>query len=232
MKKNLLAILFLCFLFSAKAQNIQLHYDFGRDLYSKDLAARPLFTSTVESFHPDSWGSTFFFVDMDYTQKGVTSAYGEIARELKFWKCPFSLHLEYNGGLAKEFSYNNAWLIGPTYTKDNDSFTKGFTFTVMYKYIQKHDSPHNFQLTATWYKHMVDGLYTMCGYADWWREVTAYGNMIFLTEPQFWVNLNKIDGINDKLNLSIGTELKISTNFVDDGLYIIPTLALKWTLGR
>ena len=71
---------------------------------------RPLLTSTVEKFHPDTWGSTYFFVDMDYTSEGVASAYWEIAREVKFWKGPFSAHLEYNGGLAKGFSYKNAYL--------------------------------------------------------------------------------------------------------------------------
>ena len=73
-----------------QAQNIQLHYDFGRSLYDKDLKGRPLLTSTVEKFHPDNWGSTYFFIDMDYTSEGVASAYWEIARELKFWKGPFS----------------------------------------------------------------------------------------------------------------------------------------------
>lgn len=45
--------------FGALAQNIQLHYDLGR----KGI------TSTVEMFKPDKGGSTFFFVDLDYTPK-------------------------------------------------------------------------------------------------------------------------------------------------------------------
>ncbi len=61
---------------------------------------------------------------MDYTSEGVASAYWEIAREVKFWKGPFSAHLEYNGGLAKGFSYNNAYLAGATYTFNNASFSK------------------------------------------------------------------------------------------------------------
>ena len=87
--KKIISALFLCMLLSAvpelQAQNIQLHYDFGRSLYDKDLKGRPLLTSTVEKFHPDNWGSTYFFIDMDYTSEGVASAYWEIARELKFW---------------------------------------------------------------------------------------------------------------------------------------------------
>lgn len=58
--KQIISALFLCMLLSGvprlQAQNIQLHYDFGRSLYDKDLQGRPLFTSTVEKFHPDTWG--------------------------------------------------------------------------------------------------------------------------------------------------------------------------------
>lgn len=54
--KKIISALFLCMLLSAvpelQAQNIQLHYDFGRSLYDKDLKGRPLLTSTVEKFHP------------------------------------------------------------------------------------------------------------------------------------------------------------------------------------
>ena len=34
----------------AKAQNVQMHYDFGRHIYSKDAPARPRLTTTVEMF--------------------------------------------------------------------------------------------------------------------------------------------------------------------------------------
>ena len=93
------------------AQNIQLHYDLGRALY-KSLDERPWVATTVEMFKADKWGSTYFFVDMDYTDKGVSSAYWEISRELKFWKAPVSAHVEYNGGLNY---INNAFLGGATY---------------------------------------------------------------------------------------------------------------------
>ena len=233
MKRTFIALVLFVFTFNVGllAQNIQLHYDFGRSLYSDDLEGRPRLTSTVEKFHPDKWGSTFFFVDMDYTSRGVVSAYWEIARELQFWKGPFSAHVEYNGGLAKEFSYDNAYLVGSTYTYNNSSFTKGFTLSAMYKYIQKHRSPHNFQLTATWRIGFRDRLYMFCGFADWWREETRFGNMIFMTEPQFWLNLNRLKGVNDKFNLSVGTEVEVSTDFIGNGLYVVPTLALKWTIN-
>ena len=104
--KTIISTIFLCVLLSfipeLRAQNIQLHYDFGRSLYDKDLKERPLLTSTVEKFHPDTWGSTYFFVDMDYTSEGVASAYWEIAREVKFWKGPFSAPVSYTHLRAHE----------------------------------------------------------------------------------------------------------------------------------
>ena len=52
--KQIISALFLCMLLSGvprlQAQNIQLHYDFGRSLYDKDLQGRPLFTSLWRSF--------------------------------------------------------------------------------------------------------------------------------------------------------------------------------------
>ena len=50
-----------------EAQNIQIHYDIGREAV----------TSTVEMFRPDGGGSTFFFIDFDYTPKacGAYSRY-------------------------------------------------------------------------------------------------------------------------------------------------------------
>ncbi len=56
-----------------QAQNVQLHYDFGH--LNDNLKTRPKLTTTVEMFKPDRWGSTFFFVDMNYEDNGVESAY-------------------------------------------------------------------------------------------------------------------------------------------------------------
>jgi hypothetical protein len=75
MKKTFLFVLLMCcFAGVAKAQNIQLHYDLGRAMYNS-LEDRPWVTTTVEMFKADKWGSTFFFVDMDYTDKGVIQLY-------------------------------------------------------------------------------------------------------------------------------------------------------------
>ncbi|MCD7937912.1 MAG: DUF5020 family protein [Tannerellaceae bacterium] len=233
MKKILLISVLLVTVCFGYAQNIQLHYDFGRTLYDNDMAGRPLLTTTVEMFKPDKWGSTYFFVDMDYKNDGIASAYWEISRELRFWDNPFSAHIEYNGGLMNSFSYNNAYLLGATYTYNSIDFSKGFTFTPMYKYIQKHAKPNSYQLTATWYLHFAkNGLCTFSGFADFWREKTAQGLHIFLSEPQLWVNLNKLDGVDDAFKLSVGTEVKLRNNFGGlEGFYCVPTLAIKWTFN-
>ena len=90
MKKFFLSAAFALLCFGAFAQNVQLHYDFGHNAYNKeggkDLRSRAYLTTTVEMFKPDSFGSTFFFVDMDYvsrnnpgTTRGVVGAYCMIA---------------------------------------------------------------------------------------------------------------------------------------------------------
>ena len=211
MRKLILFVFFCCtFAVSAMAQlNLQLHYDLGRALYNS-LEGRPWVTTTVEMFKADKWGSTYLFVDMDYTDKGVDCAYWEIGRDLKFWKAPFAAHVEYNGGLNY---INNAFLGGVSYNWNNADFSRVFGLQVLYKYIQKNEKPHNFQLTGTWTLHFDEGKYTFSGFMDFWREKHNGHDFIFMSEPQFWVNLNKFKHVNDEFNLSVGTECELSTNF-------------------
>ena len=198
MRKLILFVFFCCtFAVSAMAQlNLQLHYDLGRALYNS-LEGRPWVTTTVEMFKADKWGSTYLFVDMDYTDKGVDCAYWEIGRDLKFWKAPFAAHVEYNGGLNY---INNAFLGGVSYNWNNADFSRVFGLQVLYKYIQKNEKPHNFQLTGTWTLHFDEGKYTFSGFMDFWREKHNGHDFIFMSEPQFWVNLNKFKHVNDEFN--------------------------------
>ena len=227
----------------AFAQNVQLHYDFGKLLYQKEgksLPTRPELTTTVEMFRPDDWGSTFFFVDMNYgpyaadkSLGGVLGTYWEIARELKFWKAPVSFHIEYNGGMDFQPSgtiYNDAWLTGATYSYASKDFSKTFSVSAMYKFIPRNSSPHNFQLTGVWNIWFLNRAFLFSGFIDFWREVRPWQNtqFILLSEPQIWYNFNTIKGM-EKVNLSIGSEVELSVNFVGKGFYAIPTAAVKWT---
>src|SRR5690606_41205685 len=74
-------------------------------IFGKD---RKLITTTVEMFKPDKFGSTFFFIDMDYSSdardvdNGLSLAYWEIARAFKWNENQkFMPRAEYNGGVLK-----------------------------------------------------------------------------------------------------------------------------------
>ena len=227
----ILAVGLVCSLATdAFGQNVQMHYDFGRKSA----------TTTVEMFRPDGGGSTFFFVDFDYSPK-VSGAYWEISRELCFWKESklgwLSAHIEYNGGLSSVAgSFNNAFLVGATYSGHSKDWSKTWSLSAMYKAIPGtvglagDKQPHNFQITAVWnldfFKHWI----SFNGFADFWREARPWQNteFIFLAEPQLWVNLKNIKGC-EKMNLSVGTEVELSCNFVEKGFNVMPTVALKWT---
>lgn len=238
MKKLTLMMMFFAAAFVAQSQNLQTHYDFGAD--------RGYLTTTVEKFSPDKFGSTFFFVDFNYDKKGPTEAYWEIARELKNWDGPLSVHVEYNGGLhtnvvnelfgaeiRNSFQMNNAYLLGCTYTWNAKDFSKGYSLSAMYKNIQGNSAPHNLQLTGVWYLNLLKGKVSFTGFADLWTEKHTVSNdgfksdfqnaeIVFLSEPQLWYNLNKA--------FSVGTEVELGYNFAGvAGLNICPTLAAKWT---
>lgn len=219
------------FAFSAKAQNIQLHYDFGSAMYN-DQNGRPAVTTTIEHFRPDNYGNTFYFVDMNYQNNKAVLAYFEIARELKFWSAPIALHLEYNGGLMNMTSFASAYLAGATYAYNASDYSYGFTLTPMYKHLTHTSKPYSAQLTGTWYLNFLQGKMTFSGFADLWGDrepVTDKEKIIFLTEPQIWLHLNKFSFMPDDVNLSVGGEVEVSHNFAGKGFYAIPTLALKWT---
>lgn len=241
MKRSLLLVATLLNAALAMCQlNVQLHYDLGHDLYGQQLSNRPRVTATVENFTPDRWGSTFFFIDLDLGDKVVKSAYGEIARELRFWKAPFAIHLEFNGGLQRTaFGYDDAFLVGGAWNWANSDFSRTFSVQLMYKILthqQNHGGCcHSFQLTEVWGLQLAKGLCTFSGYCDLWYDKGVNGGLVLNAEPQFWVNLWHLPRIADDVHWSVGTEVEISNNLVwpaegkNNRFYVIPTVAMKWT---
>ena len=75
MKKFLTLALMTVAAITMQAQNIQLHYDFGRNIYPDEEAGRQKVTITLEQFKADKWGSWFYFVDLDMSRKFFRSAY-------------------------------------------------------------------------------------------------------------------------------------------------------------
>ena len=232
MKKLLALLLTLSaalYVAEVKAQNLQVMYD----------AERGCVTSTVEMFRADSFGSTYFFVDMDCNPK-MSGAYWEISRELCFWKDTdmswLSAHVEYNGGLNSTMSFNNSWLAGLTYSGHSDDFSKTWSLSAMYKAIpgtvglSGNSQVHNFQITGVWGIEFANGWCSFSGFFDIWREARPWQGteFIFISEPQFWVNLNKIKGW-ENVNLSVGGEVELSANFVAKGFHALPAFGAKWT---
>ena len=222
-QRTILAVLVLMFVsINAFGQNIQLHYDFTRKCA----------TSTIEMFRADKAGSTFFFVDMDFSPR-VKGVYGEIAREFCFWQDSklnwLSVHVEYNGGMDGGFSFNNNWLGGLTYSGHSDDWSKTWSVSAMYKAIPGNLQVHNFQLTGVWNLDFFDHWISFNGFADFWREARIWQGTqyIFIAEPQLWVNLNKLEGW-EKVNLSVGSEVELSCNFAGKGFQAYPTVALKY----
>ena len=225
------AVLLLASAAKVEAQNIQLHYDVRRNCA----------TSTVEMFRADNYGSTFFFIDMDYSPK-VTGAYGEISREFCFWKDSkvdwLSLHVEYNGGLNNTMSFDNAWLAGLTYSGHSKDWSKTWSLSAMYKLIPGtvnvlgNKDVHNFQITGVWNINFAKGWCGFNGFADFWREARPWQGTeyIFIAEPQFWVNLYKIPRM-EKVRLSVGCEIELSNNFVKQGFAVMPAVGLKWNFN-
>jgi len=242
LKPQIMKRLFLIAFFSLLASvsfaqlNVQLHYDFGNNFYGDELSNRPKLTATIENFTPDKWGSTYFFVDANLANNSMESVYAEFSRELKFWDAPVALHLEYNGGLSGGGSYNDAYLFGGAYNWASSDFSKTFSVQAMYKYLakQKIGSHHSWQLTTVWGVHFANGLYSFTGFADLWHDNSVAGNLVFCSEPQFWVNFKAMEKVDDDFNLSLGVELELSnclvwpTNGMNNEFYFIPTIAAKW----
>ena len=220
-----LIVAMLCLPMASKAQNLQVLYD----------TERGCVTSTLEMFRPDAFGSTFYFVDMDYSPTAI-GAYTEIAREFCFWQDTkwnwLSVHVEYDGGLSGTYSFHNNWLGGLTYSGHSDDFSKTWSLSAMYKAIPGLKTltgecqMHNFQLTGVWGISFFEDWCSFSGFADFWSEGST---LVFLSEPQLWVNLNKIKGW-DNINLSVGGELELSNNFGGmEGFHVMPALGAKWT---
>lgn len=245
MKAKIITMLLAGLSLSAVAQNVQFHYDLGHNIYS-ELSARPSVTTTVEMFKADKWGSTYMFTDLDYQRDGVAGAYWEISREFNLTpNKQWAAHVEYNGGLSSnEKTWNatrfqHAALLGGAWNWHNDNFSKTFSVQLLYKqfFRSKHMGAKAFssvQLTEVWGINFANNLMSFSGFCDLWYNPNVDGNFIFLSEPQLWVNLNAIKGW-EGVNLSIGSEVELSNNFVwnDHGknnkFYAIPTLAAKWT---
>ena len=240
MKKSIL-ILFCCALaVVAQAQNLQVHYDFGRKIYSDEQKTRQMVTLTFEQFKADHLGSWFWFIDLDMYHDGMKGAYTEISREFTLTSTSKSsslaAHVEYDGGMTTfkdggVTRFQNAVLIGPAWNGHNSDFSATWSVQAMYKQYFKYQESKayaSFQLTGVWGLTFAGGKGNFSGFIDLWRgeKANRHGQLVLLTEPQLWYNANK--------HFSIGTEVELSNHFIfpecasDKSFYVNPTLAVKY----
>ena len=213
--------------------NFQTFYDFGRNH----------FTTTLEGFHQDNWGNTFFFIDYDYNNKdgnrviSPNNTYFEIARCLNFWGdsalAPLSLQVEYNGGFGTwgnlngvpgvgygAFPVNSAFLTGVDWFLHSGDFKNTLNLKLLYKQFVGLPSKVPMQFTAVWGLQDLFGLggLRFSGFVDFWCE---YEHLVVLSEPQLWFQL--FDHFN------IGGEVEFSYNFAGmEGFHVMPCIGTKW----
>ena len=241
MKKIFCLALMAVAAMGVSAQNIQVHYDFGRNIYPDQEDGRQKVTVTLEQFKADQWGSWYYFVDVDMTNKFTEAPYTEIYREFNIGKKGFAAHVEYDGGLNKSGSFQQAGLIGGAYNGHNADFSKTWSVQLMYKRFFKSYSEgdlentygthayNSVQLTGVWGLNFANKKCTFSGFVDFWRGENAdgKGQLVILSEPQFWYNVTD--------HFSVGGEVEISNNFIynmkkddDKSFFVNPTLAVKW----
>ena len=216
----------------ASAQtNFQTFYDLGRKH----------FTTTLEGFHQDNWGNTFFFIDYDYNNRdgntiiSPSNTYFEIARCLNFWSesalAPLSLQVEYNGGFGlaanapsygtgSGFPVNSAFLFGLDWFLHSENFNNTLNLKVLYKQFIKLNSKVPLQFTAVWGFQDLFGLKNLrfSGFVDFWCEGSS---LVVLSEPQLWFQV--VDHFN------IGGEVELSYNFAGmQGFNVLPCIGTKW----
>ena len=231
MKKIFCLALMAVAAMGVSAQNIQVHYDFGRNIYPDQEDGRQKVTVTLEQFKADKWGSWYYFVDVDLTNKFTEGAYTEISREFNIGKDGFAAHVEYDGGLNRFGSFQQAALLGGAYNGHNADFSKTWSVQLMYKrFFKSYDNTsayNSMQLTGVWGLNFANKKCTFSGFIDFWRGEKANGNgqLVILSEPQLWYNITD--------NFSVGSEVEISNNFIyntydDKTFFVNPTLAVKW----
>ena len=241
MKKVILFTALIPLSFIITAQNIQLHYDVGRQ---EDGTKRNFFVSTFELFRPDTLGYTFLFTDFEFNSpdnpRGVSLGYFEISRTFSLGRISKSrlfdnlmIHAEYNDGnviypisdsvIAGE-NLRSCWLGGPEYGLSLGDLTLNAMF--LYKYIRGSAAP-DFQFTLVWFYPLFNQRIIFTGYIDIWTQDDFFNNpdnkiTVLYSEPQLWYNLTG--------HLYVGSECKISKNFVFGSRRpeFFPTLGIKW----
>ena len=229
------AVAALAFAQGAKAQNVQVFYDFGED--------RNHVTTTFEMFKADKFGDTFWFIDHDYAKSAQRKAgdasakngsYFEIERGINFWQDSnlkdLSAMIEYDGSTWGA----GIFCFGAKYFLHNADFSNTFTVALLYDvHIGKGDADIPVKFSGVWGMNDIFGVKGLVfkGFIDVWGNNSLFadgtkGKVSVLTEPQVWFNLGStFDG-----HLDLGGEVELSYNFAGHkGFMVNPCAGLRWT---
>jgi hypothetical protein len=169
---------------------------------------------------------------MHVGNKGVTGAYGEFRYEWRTKWDGWAVLTEYDGGIDRGTAYGEAILGGMCYRWDSPDFTRGYSLSVVYKYIPDNKAHHNFQVGGTWDFGMGKVVETR-GFAKIWREYLGEngGEYHVWMEPQVWWNVGSMkQGTFGESNLSLGSEVAIRYSFgIAPSFYAIPSVAIRFT---
>lgn len=233
--RNILILFLILAPIISRAQNLQLHYDLGKD--------RKYFTATLEMFKPDTLGSTYWFVDFDFRYPGkprsMSAAYWEISRDFyipwlknQFVFQKLGFHIEYNDGFTAykdsgdrmgAASYNSVFLTGFSYPVKIGPVN--LTTQWLLRMPRGMDGP-DFQFTLVWYQLLLRHKVLFTGFMDLWLQDKVFDQdrkeLVFQTEPQLWFLVTP--------RIGLGGEAEISRNFPfgPREWQINPTLAFRW----
>ncbi len=229
------AVAALAFAQGAKAQNVQVFYDFGEN--------REYITTTFEMFKADKFGDTFWFIDHNYatsaqrdagTASACNGTYFEIERGINFWQDSeykdLSAMVEYDGSSWGA----GIFCLGAKYFLHNADFSNTFTLALLYDFhIGVGDADVPIKFSGVWGMNDIFNVKGLCfkGFIDVWGNNSIFSDgstakFSVLTEPQVWYNLGGIlDG-----HLDLGTEIELSYNFAGNkGFMVNPCLGCRWT---
>ncbi len=238
MESRKISLVWLFILFSLSftgAQNIQIHYDLGKD--------RRFLTATLEMFRPDTAGSTFWFIDFDFdfpgSARSMSAAYWEISRDFYLPGLkkvhPFEqlgFHIEYNDGFMAyqdsagnmaAASYNSVFLTG--FSRPFNAGRTSFAAQLLLRLPRGMEKP-DFQFTLIWMRYLLRDKLLLTGYADLYSQdridVSKEKEFVFQAEPQFWYMMGS--------RIAIGGEVEVSRNFPvgPQPWRAMPTMALRW----
>lgn len=231
-----LLILMLIASSPAAAQTVQLGYDLR---HSVDPAnhARDFVTASFETVESFSYGSLLLKVDADLSGRdgNLGKLYAQLSHDLKFWKPPVFLHLEYSGGLGfvgeSEIAYHitDTYSIGAAYPF---RLLGGWASTFLAYRLTSFDRPSYDPIYSFWWGKDLGRRVSVTAYFVLWTINRNHGDewtaglrgkkLSGLGEPQVWLNLNRL--------FAVGSEVRLYYQVFDypERLRVYPTLAVKY----